>query len=181
MSKLSRRKARNDSSWVPYLPGGSTKILVMIWAITNTSQGKYKFQYHSHDWNIPEGTTDQVERTVPNGKTTYILKVKVIPDTLIVPGAHDYHGIFDLKVDATIVDKTHIGTRGQIDGGNDADNASTIDSELGNGIFDIEGADKLVGNDIKKFGVHVSSATSAKTFFVRMVTLEVSADSDLKL
>ena len=32
---------------------------------------------------ITEGTTDQVERTVPNGKTAYILKAKIIPDTRI--------------------------------------------------------------------------------------------------
>ena len=130
---------------------------------------------------ITEGTTDQVERTVPSGKTAYILKAKVIPDTLIVPGAHDYQGIFDLEIDSTIVDKTHIGSRGQIGGAVNADNANTNDGELGNGVFDTEGADKLVGDCAKKLGVHVSSATSTTTYFVRIVTLEVSADSDLKL
>jgi len=130
---------------------------------------------------ITIGTTDQVERTVPSGKTAYILKVKVIPDTLIVPGAHDYQEIFDLKVDPAIVDKTHVGSRGQIGGATNADNVNTNDGELRNGIFDTEGADRLVGDGAKKIGVYVGSANSAKTFFVRIVTLEVSADSELKL
>ena len=86
-----------------------------------------------------------------------------------------------MEIDSTVVDKTHIGSRGQIGGQTNADNANTIDGELGNGIFDIEGADKLVGNGSKKLGVHVGSATSTTTYFVRIVTLEVSADSDLKL
>ena len=133
---------------------------------------------------ITEGTTDQVERTVPNGKTAYILKAKVIPDTLLATaskGNQDYEGIFDLEVDSTIVDKTHIGSKWQTGGVGNEDNANTNDGELGNGAFDTEGADRLVGDGAKKLGVHVSSASSAKTFFVRIVTLEVSADSDLKL
>jgi hypothetical protein len=130
---------------------------------------------------ITEGTTDEIERTIPNGKTAYILNVKVVPDTLITPGTHDYQGIFDLQVNAVVVDMTHIGSRGQIGGATNADNANTVDGQLGNGIFDVEGADKLVGDGAKKLGVHVSSATAAKTFFVRMVTLEVTSDSELIL
>jgi len=99
---------------------------------------------------ITEGTTNQVERIIPSGKTAYILKAKVIHDIRIVSGSHDYHGIFDLKIDTAIVDKTHIGSRGQIGGAVNADNANTIDGELGNGIFDVDGADRLVGNGSKK-------------------------------
>jgi hypothetical protein len=38
-----------------------------------------------------------------------------------------------------------------------------------------------VGDGVNKLGVHVSFAISTKTFFVRIVTLEVSTDADLKL
>lgn len=130
---------------------------------------------------ITVGTTDEIERTVPNGTTAYILKAKVVPDVLLVPGTHDHQGIFDLEVDSGVVDKTHIGSRGQIGGGSNQDNSNTVDGELGNGIFDVEGADRLVGDGAKKLGIHVSSATAATTFFVRIVTLEVAADSELKL
>ena len=130
---------------------------------------------------ITVGTTDEVERTVPNGTTAYILNAKVVPSALIVPGTHDHQGIFDLEVNTAIVDKTHIGSRGQIGGATNADNANTVDGQLGNGIFDTEGADRLVGDGAKKLGVHMSAGTTAKTFFVRIVTLEVTADSQLAL